>query len=202
MARTPLHLDVGRLRQAIQDEYAEVAACPTKGFHFHTGRRLAGMLGYDLAVVDRLPEIAVESFAGVGNPFALGQLRPAEVVVDVGCGSGFDCLIAADQVGPTGRVIGIDMTEAMLAKARFNAAARGTTNVEFRHGLVEEIPLPDESVDVVISNGVINLCPDKEAAYREIYRVLKPGGRLQIADIIVQRDVPLDAREDIDLWTG
>ncbi|HEV8637945.1 MAG TPA: methyltransferase domain-containing protein [Chloroflexota bacterium] len=195
-------LDVDELRSAIQEEYAEVAACPTKGFHFHTGRPLAGMLGYDPAEVDRLPDRVVESFAGVGNPFAFGRLHPGETVVEVGSGAGLDALLAARQVGPTGRVIGVDMTPAMLAKARANAALVGASNTEFRQGFAEALPVPDATADVVISNGVINLCPDKEPAYREILRVLKPGGRIQIADIVVKEAVPDDAKEDVSLWTG
>jgi SAM-dependent methyltransferase len=199
---TALQLDLSLLRDAIQHEYEEVAACPTKGFHFHVGRFLAARLGYPAERVEPLPDSVVESFAGVGNPFALGDLRTDEVVVDLGSGAGFDALLAAQQVGPSGRVIGIDMTPAMLAKARANAAALGLEHVEFRQGYIEELPVAAESVDVVISNGVINLSPDKEAVFAEAYRVLKPGGRLQIADIIVGREVPESARNDIALWTG
>lgn len=160
------------------------------------------MLGYDPAEVDALPDAAVESFAGVGNPFLWGPLRPGECAVEVGSGAGLDALIAARQVGPTGRVVGVDMTPAMLEKARANAALVGLTHVTFREGLAEALPVPDGGADVITSNGVINLCPDKEAVFRELYRVLKRGGRLQIADILVKRAVPQDAREDIDLWTG
>jgi SAM-dependent methyltransferase len=198
----PLHLDVGALRRAIQQEYAEVAATPQQGFHFHTGRPLAALLGYDPADVDSLPDVAVESFAGVGNPFIWGRVRPGETVVEVGSGAGLDSLVAARQVGPSGRVIGVDMTPAMVEKARGTAARVGVTNVEFREGLAEALPVPAGSADVILSNGVINLCPDKDAVYRELFRVLKPGGRLQLADIIVKRAIPQDAREDIDLWTG
>jgi len=197
-----LKLDVGRLRAAIQEEYTAVATCPTRGFHFHTGRPLARLLGYDPSWIDPLPDPVVESFAGVGNPFALGLLQPGETVVEVGCGAGLDAILAARQVGPAGQVIGVDMTPAMLARARANAPLVGVINVSFREGLAEALPVADETADVVISNGVINLCPDKEGAYREIFRVLRPGGRVQIADIVVQREVPQDAREDIDLWTG
>ena len=199
---TELRIDVDVLRRAIQDEYAEVATCPTKGFHFHTGRPLAERLGYPGEEIDAIPPGALESFAGVGNPFVFGRLRPGETVLDVGSGAGFDSLIAARQVGPSGRVIGVDMTDAMLEKARAGARAAGLDNVEFRKGLAEALPLADASVDVVISNGVINLCPDKAAVYGEIFRVLKPGGRLQIADIVVQRAVPQEAKEDVGLWTG
>jgi SAM-dependent methyltransferase len=198
----PINLDVARLRHAIQDEYTAVANDPAGGFHFHTGRPLAALLGYDPADVDALPEVAVESFAGVGNPWLWAKLRAGETVVEVGSGAGFDAIIAARQVGPTGRVVGIDMTPAMLQKARVNAARVGVANVEFHEGLAEALPVPDAFADVVTSNGVINLCPDKDAVYRELFRVLKPGGRLQIADIVVRRAVPRDAREDIDLWTG
>ena len=198
----PINVDVRALRSAIQDEYAEVATTPEKGFHFHTGRPLAAMLGYDPSETGALPDSAIESFAGVGNPFAFGRLRPGETVVEVGSGAGFDAVLAARQVGPTGRVIGVDMTPAMLEKARANADLMGLPNVEFRQGYIEELPLDDATADVVISNGVINLSPDKEAVFREIARVLKPGGRVQVADIVVARAVPDAAKENIDLWTG
>jgi arsenite methyltransferase len=199
---TAVNLDLDVLRRAIQDEYREVATCPTKGFHFHTGRPLAERLGYPAEEIDAVPAGSVESFAGVGNPFVFGRLRRGETVVDVGSGAGFDSLIAARQVGPGGGVIGVDMTDGMLEKARSGAAAAGLANVEFRKGFAEALPLDDAGVDVAISNGVINLCPDKEAVYRELFRVLKPGGRLQIADIVVQKAVPREAKENIDLWTG
>jgi arsenite methyltransferase len=195
-------LDRGVLREAIQHEYAEVAACPASGFHFHVGRYLAQRLEYPEAQVSALPDAAVESFAGVGNPFALGDLRRGEVVLDLGSGAGFDAILAAQQVGPTGAVIGIDMTPAMLEKARANADALGLSHVEFREGYIEDLPVEDAFVDVVISNGVINLSPDKETVFAEVYRVLRPGGRLQFADIIVGREVPGSARDDISLWTG
>jgi arsenite methyltransferase len=201
MTVTP-RLDVRRLRSAIQDEYAEVATTPEKGFHFHTGRPLAALLGYDPAETDALPDSVIESFAGVGNPFAFGRLRPGETVVEVGSGAGFDAALAARQVGPTGRLIGVDMTPAMLEKARTNAALLALGNLEFRQGYAEELPVSDGTADVVISNGVINLSPDKAAVFREIARVLKPGGRVQIADIVVQQAVPTTAKEDIGLWTG
>jgi arsenite methyltransferase len=197
-----LSLDVSALRHAIQHEYADVAACPTKGFHFHVGRFLAGRLGYPTERVAALPDAAVESFAGVGNPFALGDLRPGEAVLDLGSGAGFDAILAALQVGPAGRVIGVDMTPSMLGKALANAAALGLDNVEFREGYIEALPLDDGAVDIIISNGVLNLSPDKETVLAEAFRVLKPGGRLQIADIIVEREIPESARNDIDLWTG
>ena len=198
----PIEVDLTELRQAIQAEYAEVALHPTKGFHFHTGRPLARMLGYDDAWLEGLPEGAIESFAGTGNPFSLRPLGPGERVVDMGSGAGIDSLIAARIVGPAGQVIGVDMTPEMLAKARQNAAAAGLTNVEFREGFGEMLPVPDAWADVVISNGVLNLFPDKLAGLREMARVLKPGGRLQIGDILVQKPVPESAKRKIDLWTG
>jgi SAM-dependent methyltransferase len=195
-------LDVDVLRTAIQAEYAEVAVCPMKGFHFHTGRFLADRLGYLADRVDALPDPLVESFAGVGNPFSWGDLQLGETVVDLGCGAGFDTVLAAQMVGPEGRVTGIDMTAAMLNKARRNTELLGMRNVDLREGYLEELPVADATADVVISNGVINLCPDKATVLAEAFRVLKPGGRLQIADIIVAKAVPEGAKQDIALWTG
>lgn len=199
-AGLPLNSEL--LHAAIQAEYAEVASCPLQGFHFHTGRFLANRLGYPAARVDPLPDAVVESFAGVGNPFSWGDLNPGETVVDLGSGAGFDALLAAAMVGAGGRVIGIDMTPAMLDKARRNAALLGLGNVAFREGFLEDLPFPDATADVILSNGVINLCPDKASVLAEAYRVLKPGGRLQVADIVVSREVPSEAKEDIALWTG
>ena len=195
-------VNVERLRSEVKLKYKEVATHPEKGFHFHVGRPLAQMLDYPMAVVDVLPAQVVESFAGVNNPFSMGDLTPGQAVLDIGSGAGFDSLLAARMVGPQGQVTGVDMTPEMREKASANAALVGLTNVEFKDGLAESLPLPDASVDVVISNGVINLCPDKLAVYREIGRVLRPGGRLQIADVVVQKPVPDDAVADIDLWTG
>lgn len=195
-------LDLSLLRTAIQDEYAEVAACPLKGFHFHTGRFLAARLGYPVEPVAALPDAAVESFAGVGNPFSWGELNLGESVLDLGSGAGFDSILAAGMVGPSGRVLGVDMTPAMLEKARRNVGLLGLANVEFREGYLEALPIDDGAIDVVISNGVLNLCPDKATALAEAFRVLKPGGRLQIADIVVANAVPEDAKADISLWTG
>ena len=195
-------IDVDTLRQAIQGEYAEVASHPEKGFHFHTGRPLARMLEYDDEWLEGIPESSIESFAGTGNPFSLGELRPGERVVDVGCGAGIDSLIAAKKVGSEGRVIGVDMTPSMLQKARQAAKKVGLANVAFREGYAEELPVEDGWADVVISNGVLNLMPDKAAALEEMTRVLKPGGRLQIGDILVQKAVPESAKRKIDLWTG
>lgn len=173
-----------------------------KGFHFHTGRFLAERLGYPAELVAALPDPVVESFAGVGNPFAWGQPAPGETVLDLGSGAGFDTLQAAAMVGPAGRAIGVDMTPAMADKARRNAALLGLGNAEFREGYLEELPVADASVDVVISNGVVNLCPDKAAVLAEAYRVLKPSGRLQLSDIVVSSAVPENAKADISLWTG
>jgi SAM-dependent methyltransferase len=198
----PVQLDLAQLRRAVQAEYTEVAVYPTKGFHFHTGRPLAHKLGYDPADLEPLLDEVVESFAGVANPFVAGRLPMGATIVEVGSGAGLDAILAARQVGPSGCVIGVDMTEAMLKKARRNAELVGATNLEFRQGLAETLPVADRSADVVISNGVINLCPDKEAVYHEVYRVLRPGGRIQIADIVVGKPLPQDAKEDIALWTG
>jgi arsenite methyltransferase len=196
-----LLVDPVALREQVRDKYREVAADPHRTFHFHTGRPLAALLGYDRAV-DALPDRAVESFAGVGNPFSLRRLGPGERVVDVGSGAGFDSFIAAGQVGDGGRVVGVDMTPEMLSKSRETAAMLGYRQIEFREGLAEALPVEDDWADVVISNGVINLCADKRAVFEEISRVLKPGGRLQFADIANGRPVPTEALRDIDLWTG
>ena len=195
-------LDVDELREAIRAEYAHVADDPSQEFHFHTGRRLARMLGYDEAWLDGVPEDSIASFAGTGNPFSLGALHEGERVVDVGCGAGIDSLIAAGMVGPSGEVVGVDMTPGMLERARASAEQGGFANVRFHEGLAESLPVADEWADVVISNGVLNLFPDKFAGLQEMARVLKPGGRLQIGDILVQRDVGAKARRNIDLWKG
>jgi len=197
-----LSVNIDELRASIRAEYSAVASEPERGFHFHTGRKLAKLLGYRDEWIAALPAGAVESMAGTGNPFSVGELKPGEYVVDAGSGAGADSLIAARWVGPMGRVIGVDMTSEMLAKARHNAAAAGLSNVEFREGYLEALPVPDEWADVVISNGVLNLAPDKEQVLAEMYRVLKPGGRLQIADIALQKPVPDDAISDVSLWAG
>ena len=200
--RPDLMVDPVMLREQVREKYRQVAVDPTAPYHFHTGRVLARRLGYDDAEVATLPDRAVESFAGVGNPFALRRLEPGERVVDVGSGAGFDSFLAARQVGPGGRVIGVDMTTEMLEKAAATATHLGLDQVEFRRGLAEELPVEDSWADVVISNGVINLCADKHAALSEIHRALRPLGWLQFTDIANGRPVPEAALRDIDLWTG
>jgi len=201
-AAQPVDVDVAALRRAIQDEYAAVATDPARGYHFHTGRPLAQRLAYEEDWLAPLPAASVASFAGTGNPFALGRLRPGEHVVDVGCGAGIDSLIAARMVGADGAVIGVDMTPAMLHAARGSAAEAGLRNVEFREGFAEALPVPDGWADVVISNGVMNLFPDKAAGLREMARVLGPRGRLQIGDILVEKALSASDKRDINLWKG
>jgi arsenite methyltransferase len=195
-------VDTDELREQVRSKYREVAVAPNATYHFHTGRAAAARCGYDPDVVDVLPDRAVESFAGVANPFALRQPSAGERVVDAGSGAGFDSFVAAHFVGSSGKVVGVDMTPEMLAKSRETAAALGLDNVEFREGFLESMPIEDGWADVVISNGVINLCPDKRAVFAEILRVLRPGGHLQFADIANGRPVPPEALRDIDLWTG
>lgn len=197
-----LLVDAAELREQVKEKYREVAINPHGEHHFHTGRRLAALLGYPNEVVDPLPDRAVESFAGVGNPFSLRRLDEGSNVVDIGSGAGFDTFVAADQVGERGHVIGVDMTAEMLAKSRETAAQLAMTDIEFREGLAEDLPVATGWADVVISNGVINLCADKKAAFAEIRRVLRPGGVLQFADIANSRPVPVEAMRQIDLWTG
>ncbi len=195
-------VDEEALREQVRVKYREVATDPNQTYHFLTGRPLAARLGYDKAVVDTLPDVAVESFAGVANPFSLQPLARGERVVDVGSGGGFDSFIAASQIGSEGKLIGVDMTEEMLEKSRSTAKLLGHKNVEFREGLAENLPVEDNWADVVISNGVINLCADKRKVFSEILRVLRPGGRLQFADIANSKPVPESAIRNIDLWTA
>jgi SAM-dependent methyltransferase len=195
-------VDLEALRLEVREKYREVAEDPTAGYHFHTGRAQAIRLGYPSSPLDQLPEDACEAFAGVANPFYWGGPRTGERVVDLGSGAGMDTFLAALWVGPTGRVIGVDMTPEMLGRSRDLAAKLGLANVEFREGFIEKVPIDDGWADLVISNGVINLCPDKIGVYRQIFRVLRPGGRMTIADICLERPVPEEALRDIDLWTG
>ena len=190
------------LREEVKSKYREVATHPHGEYHFHTGRRLARRLGYRDSVVDAMPDSAVESFAGVANPFSLRALQEGERIVDAGSGGGFDCFIAASQVGRGGRVVGVDMLEEMLSRSRAAARDMDLQNVEFREGLIEEMPVEDGWADVVVSNGVINLCADKRRAFQEIWRVLRPGGFLQFADIANGKPVPESALRNIDLWTA
>jgi SAM-dependent methyltransferase len=196
-----LEIDVALLKSEIQKTYSAVSDDPARDFIFPTGRGWAEDLGYP-DELSRVPDAAVESFAGVANPFSLGRLAAGERVLDLGSGAGTDSLVAAQMVGSSGKVVGIDMTAAMLVKARRAAGEMGVANVEFVEGEVESLPFPDEAFDVVISNGVIDLVPDKDAVYSEIFRVLAPGGRVQIADVTIQKPVSAEGRRNIDLWTG
>ena len=195
-------VDADALRAQVQDKYRAVAVAPNATYHFHTGRVAAARCRYDAAIADALPDAAVESFAGVANPFALRTLEAGERVVDAGSGAGFDSFVAAHQVGSHGRVVGVDMTPEMLGKARETASTLGLRHVEFREGLLEAMPVEDGWADTVISNGVFNLCPDKRAVFAEVRRVLRPGGHLQFADIANGHPVPAEALADIDLWTA
>src|SRR6266542_3006777 len=194
-------IDAAVLKTEIKKTYASVSEDPDKDFFFPTGRAWAEDLDYP-AELANVPERAVESFAGVANPFSLGRLEPGERVLDLGCGAGTDSLVAARMVAPAGHVVGIDMTHEMLDKARRGAAEMGAENVEFVEGEAEQLPFADASFDVVISNGVIDLIPDKDAVFSELHRVLTPGGRIQIADVTIQNPVSEEGRRDIDLWTG
>ena len=194
-------IDVGLLKSEIRKTYACVSEEPDTDFVFPTGRAWAEDLGYPDELAE-VPETAVESFAGVANPWELGRLDRGERVLDLGCGAGTDTLVAAQMVGPEGRVVGIDMTPEMLAKARAATTELGATNVELLEAEAERLPFSDASFEVVISNGVIDLIPDKDAVFAEIYRVLGPGGRIQVADVTIQNPVSEEGRRKIDLWTG
>jgi SAM-dependent methyltransferase len=195
-------IDVDLLRSEIRKTYASVSQEPEREFMFPTGRAWAADLDYPPELLARVPERSAESFAGVANPFSLGALAPGERVLDLGCGAGLDSLVAAQMVGPEGSVVGIDMTPEMLDKARAGAAESGLENVRFLEAQAEQLPFPDESFDVVISNGVIDLIPDKDAVFSELHRVLAPGGRIQLADVTIQRPVSEEGKRNIDLWTG
>jgi SAM-dependent methyltransferase len=199
----PVDLDTQVLRSEVSKIYARVAADPDGDFHFHRGPAYAAeFLGSDPAELAALPAECTNSFAGIANPHAIAPLLPGETVLDIGCGAGTDLLLAARRVGPGGRAIGIDMTEPMRDRARSSAAAAGLTNVEVHRADATAIPVRDATVDVVISNGVLNLVPEKEKGFVEILRVLRPGGRLQLADIVLDVELGEDARRNIDLWTG
>jgi SAM-dependent methyltransferase len=197
-----LPVDAAALREEVKIKYREVATEPNRQYHFHTGRPLARRLGYDSALIDSLPDVAVESFAGVANPFLMRSLNTGEKIVDAGSGAGFDCFIASAQVGLEGHVVGVDMLPEMLEKSRTTAKKLGLENIDFREGLLEDLPVEDGWADVVISNGAFNLCADKKSTFTEVWRVLRPGGRLQFGDIANGKPVPESAIRDIDLWTA
>jgi arsenite methyltransferase len=202
MSRVEAPVDVDVLRTEIRRAYTDVSEDQEQEFIFPTGRWWAQELGYPEPELSRVPDQTVDSFAGVANHWTLGAIQPGSVVLDLGCGAGTDLLIAAQMTGPDGRAIGVDMTPGMLERARASADAIGLANVALHEGLIEELPVEDGSIDVVISNGVIDLVPDKDAVFDEIDRVLRPGGRLQIADVVIHHEVSEDARQRIDLWTG
>jgi SAM-dependent methyltransferase len=202
MSTTDIPVDVDVLRAEIRKTYTEVSTDQQQEFIFPTGRAWVRELGYPEPELSRVPDATVESFAGVANHWTLGRIDRGEVVLDLGCGAGTDLLIAAQMTGPTGRAVEVDMTDAMLERARVSAVEMGLANLELHESLIESLPLADRSVDVVISNGVIDLVPDKDAVFEEIDRVLRPGGRLQIADVVIHTEVSEDARKRIDLWTG
>lgn len=196
-------LDTVKLRGEIQKVYSEVVRDPKKSYHFHTGPEYAAeLLGYSRQALAELPDSVTAPFAGVGNPLSMGRPCPGQTVVDIGAGSGMDTFLAAGAVGPTGAVIAVDMTPAMLERGRESVALTGMIQIEYRQGLAEALPIPDAAADLVISNGVINLSPEKDRVFAEAFRVLKPGGRLQIADIVVHKDIPPAGREDIAVWTA
>ena len=198
----PIEIDQNVLREEIRKEYREVASHPDRGFHFHTGKRLAEIVQYREEWLAGVPEAVLASFAGTGNPFSIAPLRNGERVVDLGCGAGIDSFIAARMVGPEGAVCGVDMTEEMLEKAAQARAECGLSQLRFEKGFLEDVPVEDGWADVVISNGAINLSPNKYKVFREIHRVLRSGGRMQIGDIIVQKPISDSAKKKIDLWTG
>jgi arsenite methyltransferase len=198
---TAIPIDVEVLREEIEKTYTQVSTEPEQEFIFPTGRSWAEDLGYPPELA-KVSDATAQSFAGVANPFALGRIEAGQTVLDLGCGAGTDLLIAAQMVGPEGCAIGMDMTASMLERARASADEMGLANVELHSGLIESVPLDDESVDIVISNGVIDLVPDKQAVFGEIDRLLRPGGRLQIADVVIHTEVSEDGRKRIDLWTG
>ena len=202
MTASEIPVDIVVLREEIRRTYTDVSDDQEQEFIFPTGRSWAQELGYPEPELERVPDATVDSFAGVANHWTLGAIDPGAVVLDLGCGSGTDLLIAAQMTGPGGRAIGVDMTPAMLARAQASAREMGLENVEVQESLIESLPVDAASVDVVISNGVIDLVPDKDAVFAEIDRVLRPGGRLQVADVVIHKELSEDARARIDLWTG
>jgi SAM-dependent methyltransferase len=202
MSAQEIPVDVDVLREEIQKTYTDVATETEQDFIFRTGRAWAQELGYPEPELSRVPDATAESFAGVANHWLLGRIEAGSVVLDLGCGAGTDLLIAAQMTGPSGRVIGVDMTASMLRRAHASAREMCIDRVELHESMIEELPLDDASADVVISNGVIDLVPDKDAVFDEIDRVLRPGGRLQFADVVIHHEVSEDARARIDLWTG
>lgn len=205
MATTcPVGFNIDKLRQLVRAEYDRVAREPGANFHFHRGPQYAAQkLGYDAHEMALIPEDSTAAFAGVGNPQRIGPIEPGETILDVGCGAGMDLLLAARRTGPTGRAIGVDMTPAMIERAKRAALKAGLwENIEIRRGMAEELPVDSDSIDVVISNGVLNLSADKLRSFGEVYRVLRPGGRFYLADVVVQRELSLAARSDVDLWAA
>lgn len=199
----PINFDVKSLRSEVKSMYSRVAEAPQGDFHFHRGATYAStMLGYDAAELSLIPATVTSSFAGVANPHAIAPLPVGATVVDIGCGAGMDLLLAARHVGPSGRAIGIDMTEAMRNRANEGAMRSGLKHVEVRSGDATSLPVDNASVDVIISNGVLNLVPEKERAIAEMVRILKSGGRIQIGDITIGTELDDEALADIDLWTG
>jgi SAM-dependent methyltransferase len=199
----PIDLNTEVLRSEISSIYGRVAKEPDGEFHFHRGPSYAvEFLGYDAGELAALPPDCTASFAGIGNPLAIGPIHAGETVLDIGCGAGMDLLLAAKRAGPDGEAIGVDMTDAMVERARKSATTAGLRQVEIRKGDATALPAEDASIDVVSSNGVLNLVPEKERGFSEIFRVLKPGGRLHLADIALDVELPEDARRNIDLWTG
>ncbi len=199
----PVGFDKERLKTEVRATYSQVAENPQGDFHFHRGPAYAArQLGYDIEELNALPSSATAPFAGVGNPFKMDALPPGAAIADIGSGAGMDCLLTARRVGKAGSIVGIDMTDAMLERARGAAAQAGFDQVRFEKADMTGLPLENGSIDVVMSNGVINLAPDKAGVFAELYRVVKPGGRVQFADIIIGTELSEDARNNIDLWTG
>ena len=191
-----------QIRDALRRRYADVAERPTGQFNYPVGRDSAERLNYRRDLLDRIPSDVVEHFVGVGNPFAMGEPQPGWTVVDIGCGCGLDALMAADYVGPTGRIRGVDMTPEMLGVARAGLGRSGLLNVELIEGRAEELPVDSDWADLIISNGVLNLATCKASAFSEVARVLKPGGRFQAADLLLVKDLPQDLRDDRFAWSN